>query len=337
MRYDMNLDEWEAYEEQFNPTRRTRHTPRKDGQSRKLGQARAARQVQQVAEASGLEAGFTTTYQPARFETEWLFSSLQSFYDQELISDVLASVKGGKEASVYRCAATPATGHALLAAKVYRPRQFRNLRNDAMYKEGRAVLTAEGRAVKKTDHRMMRAIGKKTGFGVQVAHTSWLMHEYTALERLHAAGAAVPQPVAANDNALLMAYRGDEHMAAPPLQSVRLARAEAEALLAEVLRNVELMLQFGLIHGDLSGYNILYWEGQITLIDFPQVTSSHDNRNAYAILRRDITRVCDYFAQQGLECDAAALTDNLWRRYVALHPDDQAADESRFASEAEAE
>lgn len=331
---DSDFDRWEAYEEPFDTPRRSRHGPRKDGQSAKQARAQAARQREEMVEASGLEAGFVTTYQPARFETEWLLSSLRSFYDQELITDVLANVKGGKEASVYLCAGHPTTGKELLAAKVYRPRMFRNLRNDAMYKEGRAVLTSDGRPVKETDHRTMRAIGKKTGFGVQVAHTSWLMYEYTSLERLRQAGAAVPQPIAVNDNALLMSYVGDAQMAAPVLQRVQLDRDEAARLFNEVMWNIEIMLQLGLIHGDLSAYNILYWEGKITLIDFPQVTNCHGNRNARAILDRDVTRVCEYFASQGVPSNARTVTDDLWQRYVALHPDDKAADESRIEFQA---
>jgi RIO kinase 1 len=206
-----------------------------------------------------------------------------------------------------------------------------------MYKEGRSVLTANGRPVKETDHRLMRALGKKTATGVQVAHTSWLMYEYTTLDRLFKSGAAVPQPFAANDNALLMGYCGDERMAAPILQSVRLKRAEAERIFDDVLRNVELLLQQGFIHGDLSGYNILYWEGQITLIDFPQVTSTEGNRNAYAILRRDITRVCDYFTLQGLRRDPVAITNELWERYAAIDPEDAKADESMITATQEDE
>jgi RIO kinase 1 len=316
-------DRWDAYAERYDPSFERARGPRK---------AKPANQrsvpAELVAETRGLEGGFETTYQPARFEKIWLEDSLRSFFDQELITDVLANVKGGKEASVYRCAANPATGETLLAAKVYRPRQFRNLRNDAMYKEGRAVLTADGRAAKNTDHRLMRALGKKTAFGQQVAHTSWLMHEYTTLERLRAAGGAVPRPIAANDNTLLMSYYGDERMAAPILQSVQVGKAEAARLFDEVMRNVELMLGLGLIHGDLSGYNILYWDGAIAIIDFPQVTNSANNRSARAILSRDITRVCEYFATQGLRRDANALAADLWDRYVALHPDDQAADDS---------
>jgi len=276
----------------------------------------------QLAETSDVGAtgdDFKTSYKPGRYEEGWLLSSLRSFYDQRLIRDVLGQVKGGKEASVYRCEAGPgadADGQILLAAKVYRPRRFRNLRNDKMYREGRPVLTAEGRAVKNSDQRIMRALGKKSAFGMEVQHTSWLMYEYTTMTLLHDAGAAVPRPLAAGENAILMAYRGDAQRAAPTLNEVSLDPDEAAALLDEVLRNVALMLQHDLIHGDLSAFNILYWEGAVTLIDFPQVVSPHTNENARALLRRDLARVCDYFARQGASRDPDALLDKLWTQFV---------------------
>jgi RIO kinase 1 len=282
-------------------------------------------------ELAAREDEFTTTYVPARHERAWLRASLRPFYDQELMTDVLAQVKGGKEANVYRCQAHPAVGTPWLAAKVYRPRQFRNLSNDRVYREGRQVLTANGSPVKETDHRVMRALGKKTTFGNQVAHTSWLMHEFTTLERLHRAGAAVPQPLAASENAILMSYHGDGAMAAPTLNTVRLEPDEAADLFNEILRNVDLMLQMGLIHGDLSAYNVLYWEGTVTLIDFPQVTNCQGNSQAEFILRRDLTRLCEYFASQGVRRDPRRLADDLWQRYVALDPEDEAADASRLA------
>src|SRR5688500_2115717 len=98
------------------------------------------------------------------------------------------------------------------------------------------------------------------------------MYEYTTMARLHGAGAAVPRPYAAGENAILMTYYGDEQRAAPTLNEVHLSKAEATPLFEEVLRNIELLLQHGQIHGDLSAYNILYWQGSVVLIDFPQVT-----------------------------------------------------------------
>jgi RIO kinase 1 len=119
-------------------------------------------------------------------------------------------------------------------------------------------------------------------------------------------------------------------MAAPTLNQVSLERDEAAHLFQEVLRNIELMLQRDMIHGDLSAYNILYWQGQITLIDFPQVTNSQANRQAYFILQRDITRICEYFARQGVPVDPRATMADLWQRYVEKEPHVRAADESRL-------
>lgn len=308
------LDDLEFYEEQLSRTARGRKTAKRKQSARPTSDS----DVASLAEA----AGFTMTYVPARFEAEWLRASLASFYTDEMINDVLASVKGGKEASVYRCQAQPHTGETLLAAKVYRPRQFRNLRNDKLYRDGRTILTPEGRPVKTTDHRMMRAIGKKTTFGKQVSHTSWLMHEFTTLERLHRLGAAVPKPFAVNDNALLMSYYGDAATAAPTMNGVRLDVREAQRLFEEVLRNIELMLAQGLIHGDLSAYNILYWEGNVTLIDFPQITYAATNSNAREILGRDVTRVCEYFRAQGVHAQPDQITADLWARYTEINPDE---------------
>ncbi len=272
--------------------------------------------MSELADSIVLEGGFNTTYKPGRHEAGWLLDSLRSFYDQSMILDVLGQVKGGKEASVYRCEAHPSVGVPYLAAKVYRPRVFRTLRNDVRYRRGRQILTAGGRAAKSTDNRIMRAIGKKTKFGVQVMHTSWLMHEYVAMERLYQAGAAVPQTISASENAILMGYYGDEVRGAPTLNEVSLDSDEAVPLFQEAWRNIELMLAHDIIHGDLSAYNILYWQGSIVVIDFPQVIESSRNDEAYAILGRDVQRVCDYFKRQGVRRDPAALLDDLWTRYV---------------------
>lgn len=268
-----------------------------------------------------LEDAFHTTYRPARYEEGFLKESLQPFVTQTLIDDVLALVKGGKEANVYLCQAAPHLDVELIAAKVYRPRQFRNLRNDITYREGRELVNSLGITIKNQDNREMRAIHKKTSFGAELTHVSWLMHEHITLDRLYKLGAAVPKPMGVGENAILMTYVGDRGRPAPLLHGVSLSRREAEPLCDEVLRNVELMLANGMIHGDLSAYNILYWAGKITLIDFPQVTMSESNHNAYRIFQRDVQRVCEYFAMQGVERDADAIVRRLWARYVRLAPD----------------
>ncbi|MCP4543104.1 MAG: hypothetical protein GY832_38820 [Chloroflexi bacterium] len=326
-------DEFDVYEEQFNPLHTDRQARRKRKPKARHEPKKSDGQIiTELADATaGLEGGFNITYQPSRYEEGWLLSSLRSFYDLGLINDVMNLIKGGKEASVYRCQAEPATGLTWLAVKVYRPHQFRTLRNDKMYREGRGILDARGNDHDHArDQRVARAIGKKTAFGRQVSHTSWLMYEYTTLERLYQAGAAVPQPIAASDNAILMSYHGDARMAAPTLNQVRMEPDESVPLFQEVLRNVELMLWHNLIHGDLSAYNILYWEGALTVIDFPQVANIRANSSAHDILQRDIERICEYFGRQGVQCDAAVIVDELWRRYGEIDPHIRAADESRL-------
>ncbi len=226
-------------------------------------------------------------------------------------------------------------GVEYLAAKVYRPRRFRNLRNDKMYREGRALLLAGGSEVKANERRIVHAVQKRTEFGLQVAHSSWLMYEYTTLEKLHRAGAHTPKPFAVSDNAILMQYIGDGTRAAPTLHGLRPGPSEARRLFDIVLEDVERMLQIGVVHGDLSAYNILYWEGEITLIDFPQVTDIYANAHARRILQRDLQRLCNYFAGCGVRCNADDLAAALWQRYRPGSAAEMLADFSRLQEEAE--
>ena len=110
----------------------------------------------------------------------------------------------------------------------------------------------------------------------------------------------------------------------------QLDSGEAGPLFEEVLRNIELMLRHELIHGDLSAYNILYWAGEITLIDFPQVTNPYTNDQAYFIFQRDIERLGEYFGRQGVPCDSEVITDELWARYVGTEPHGPALDEGHL-------
>ena len=331
-------DSYADYEARFNPLNTDRQARRSRKPKVKHNPKKSQSAIMaELADTDALEAGSGTTYQPSRYEEGWLLSSLTDFIRQEYITDILALVKGGKEASVYRCLAHPTSGYDLLAAKVYRPRKFRQLRNDKMYREGRAILDEGGHIVRENNQRTMRALEKKSAFGQQVDHQSWLMYEYSTLQKLYSMGAAVPEPVAVSDNAILMTYVGDEDMAAPLLNDVDLELEDAQALFKEVLHNIELMLTNGMIHGDLSAYNILYWDGAITLIDFPQVTDSRANSNAYFILQRDIERVCQYFQRQGVMTQPRGILRDLWKRYVERDPNERAADLSRLELQRERE
>lgn len=256
---------------------------------------------------------FQFTYQAARFEEAWLLDSLGNFYEHRWISDVLRKVKGGKEASVYLCRAGDAVKADLLAVKVYRPRMLRNLKQDHIYREGRAELDAEGRQLH--DDRALRAIAKRTAFGEQLRHQSWISYEYTTLQTLFEAGADVPRPYAQANNAILMDYIGGLNTPAPALSEISLEAREARQLFERVQYNLDILLSQQRVHGDLSAYNILYWQGNISLIDFPQVVSPHNNRNAYSIFERDVVRTCEYFSKMGMDCLPRKLAASLWVKH----------------------
>lgn len=320
--------DFDAAEVSWEDSRYTRNAsnyddlPNRDGSrlpSRKKGKGPDKAMLASLSDAgSAFDESFEITYVPARYEAVWLRDSLRPFVDRGLLEDVYALIKGGKEANVYLCDSPSELGNGLIAAKVYRPRQFRNLRNDKMYREGREILDSRGEKVFNQDNREMRAIRKKTSFGQSLTHTSWLMHEYGTLTQLYAAGVSVPRPISAGENAILMEYIGGRNQPAPLLHAVSLSHAEALRLHREVLRCITVMLSQRMIHGDLSAYNILYWEGNVTLIDFPQVTVADANSNAYSILRRDVVRVAEYFAAQGVDSDPLADVNALWDEHVRL-------------------
>ncbi len=259
------------------------------------------------------EDDFQISYQASHAEALMLSTALAPFFHDRILADVLAPVKGGKEATVYCCQAHPSTGLDLIAAKIYRPRAHRSLSNDAPYREGREMLDDQGKGIR--DARRHRALAKKTRFGKDVAIGSWIEHEYATLKVLYAAGADVPKPIARVDTTILMAYLGDVRQPAPNLHGVSLPRGAARPLFERLLAHVELMLAHNRVHADLSAYNILYWQGKATIIDFPQAVFALSNRNAYTFLLRDLTRLCQYFERYGIHASAEDLAQGLWERF----------------------
>ena len=275
---------------------------------------------------------FAYTYKAARFEQGWLLGSLGVFYEQGWISDVLRKIKAGKEASVYLCRSGRQVQAPLVAVKVYRPRMLRNLKNDGLYREGRADLTEDGVQIYKQSD--LHAIVTRSAYGELVRHQSWIAYEYKTLQELYAVGADVPRPYEKAENAILMGYLGDEDVPAPTLNEVDLEPGEARTLFERLLHDVELMLGRECVHGDLSAYNVLYWQGDLALIDFPQVISPRRNRNAYAIFERDLTRLCEYFIDQGLALQPQRLARQLWQAHgyslgPEVHPRLMDADDPR--------
>src|SRR5437016_11044772 len=220
------------------------------------------------------------TFQPtllaSRRDAPWILSSLTPFYDQHLITDVLHEVHSGKEATVYCCAAHPSTGVEYLAAKIYRPRMFRSLRNDAIYRFSRVQRDEQGQA-EHGNSRRGSAATRKTEKGRAAQAASWIEYEYLTQRLLFTHGANVPRTFAQIGNAVLMEYIGDVGEPAPRLSDVVLEVEDAQPLFSCIMDNIELALKHGRIHGDLSGYNILYWHEAVTLIDFAQAVDPYHN------------------------------------------------------------
>lgn len=238
-----------------------------------------------------------------------LLNALQPFLDEGFITEIVDTLQRGKEATVYCCRAHPCTGRELFAVKVYRPHAASTFRSRAVYKQGRE-------RAHRPNPRTMRAIRAKTAFGHRAAGGDWIYQEYENLRLLNAVGADVPQPFAMEGSAILMDYIGNEATPAPLLLGAEFPTGKAQCVFDRVMRNVELFLVEDRVHGDLSPYNILYWDEQITIIDLPQMVDPRFNPSAFSLLQRDIENVVKFFEKHGVRASAPAIAIDLWKRYM---------------------
>ena len=229
-------------------------------------------------------------------------SRLQSLVDEGLIDTVVRQLMSGKEAMVYvvRC------GDETRCAKIYKEAAQRSFRQ--------AVDYTENRKVKNT--RQARAMAKGTKFGRQAQEAAWQSAEVDALYRLAAAGVRVPQPFNFHDGVLLMELVVDaQGDAAPRLNDLVFtsdqARAHHATLMAEVVR----MLCAGLIHGDLSEFNILMAGDGPVIIDLPQAVDAAGNNHAQRMLLRDVANLRDFFGKFAPELLSTDYGPEIWSLY----------------------
>jgi RIO kinase 1 len=232
--------------------------------------------------------------------------SFDYFIDEGLIGDVVRIIKTGKEASVHLCRGNGATGDGLLALKLYHPLDRRDFRDESLYRDGEWI----------KERRIRVALEKRTRFGREVQGSIWVNREWETLQSLWSGGAPVPRPIAATHDAILMTYVGDAEMAAPQLRSIRPDREEAEDLFGQLMRAIEMMLFRNVIHGDLSAYNVLVWDGRATLIDLPQAVDPRKNRHAEALLERDVSRICYHFERYGVRSSPERIASDLWTAWT---------------------
>ena len=246
---------------------------------------------------------------------------LQSLIEEGLIDTVVRQLMSGKEAMVYvvRC------GDDTRCAKVYKEATQRSFRQ--------AVDYTENRKVKNT--RQARAMAKGTRFGREAQEAAWQSAEVDALYRLAAAGVRVPKPHNFHDGVLLMELVTDEHGdAAPRLNDVTFTPEQARAHHASLLTEVVRMLCAGVVHGDLSEFNVLLGAHGPVIIDLPQAVDAAGNNHAKRMLLRDVANLRGFFGRSAPELLHTDFGHEIWDLYQRGVLSPEAALTGRFERQA---
>jgi len=173
--------------------------------------------------------------------------------------------------------------------------------NDVQYREGRQFRKSRDR----------RAVERMSTYGKRLLQDRWTGHEHEVMSRLWHAGMCVPYPIAYGDDVFDLEYVGDEFQAAPQLQAARLDDRQLQDAFDQLVDGLRCLTHEGLAHGDLSAYNLLWWDERLWFIDFPQAIDIAANLNGLDFLHRDIVNVCRWFQRKGLAVDEEALFADL--------------------------
>lgn len=235
---------------------------------------------------------------------------LQALIDDGIVDEVIRPLKSGKEASVYLVS----SGGQVRCAKVYKEANNRGFHRLAEYQEGRRARGS----------RDSRAMGKRSKHGRAKQEIAWKNAEVDALYTLDRAGVRVPKPYGFFDGVLLMEVIIDEQgNAAPRLNEVDMSAEQAREWHAFLMRQIVLMLCAGLIHGDLSEYNVLVGSTGPIIIDLPQAVDAASNNNAFRMLERDVNNMTTTFGNFAPELLTTDYAHEIWKLYQdgKLQPD----------------
>ena len=217
-------------------------------------------------------------------------------------------VKSGKEAQVNLVERVGDDGRTcLVARKRYLPRHVTQkgqleamgvqrssaFRHDVQYREGRQFRKSRDR----------RAIERMSTYGKKLLQDRWTGTEHEVMSKLWHAGVSVPYPIAFADDVFDLEYVGDWEMAAPQLSAARLQQAQLADAFEQLLAGLRAITAAGIAHGDLSAYNLLWWQERLWFIDFPQSIDIAANLQGVDFLHRDVLNVCEWFARRGLDVD----------------------------------
>lgn len=221
-----------------------------------------------------------------------------------LVDEVLYQLMSGKEATVY---AVMSQGE-IRCAKVYKEAMNRSFKKAAQYQEGRKVKNS----------RRARAMEKGSSFGRKQQEDAWQNAEVDALFTLSKVGVRVPQPFGCYEGVLLMELvTDDEGNVAPRLNDVSMTPEQALEDHAQVMFYVMLMLCAGIVHGDLSEFNVLVDDYGPVIIDLPQAVDAAANNNAFSMLQRDVRNMTDYYAEFASELHNTHYAEEMWALFEA--------------------
>lgn len=225
-----------------------------------------------------------------------------SLIEDGLVDEVLSQLMSGKEATVYivRC------GESICCAKVYKEASKRSFKKAVLYQEGRKVRNT----------RRARAMAKSSKFGRKQQQEIWHNAEVDALYLLASAGVRVPEPYGCYDGILLMELITDaEGYVAPRLNDVEISSEIAREDHIIMMNYIKLMLCAGVIHGDLSEFNVLLDEHGPVIIDLPQAVNASTNNNAQSMLIRDVDNITNYYAQFAPDLTKTQYAHEMWELF----------------------
>lgn len=227
---------------------------------------------------------------------------IQPLVEDGLVDEVIRQLMSGKEATVY----VVRSGNSIRCAKVYKDAVKRSFKKAVQYQEGRKVRNS----------RRARAMEKNSSFGRKQQEEIWQNAEVDALYKLADAGVRVPQPYGCFDGVLLMELvTDDEGDVAPRLNDVSMSAEQAREDHATVMHYVKLMLCAGIIHGDLSEFNVLVDDYGPVIIDLPQAVDAAANNNAQSMLARDIDNMTTYYGQFAPDLLTTQYAKEMWDLY----------------------
>ncbi len=229
-------------------------------------------------------------------------SDLNELAKLGFLDELISGIKTGKEASVF----LGKDSKGFIAVKMYTDLRVRSFKRDESYRAGRFI----------GDSRIEKAIEQGSQKGLDAHQILWVQEEFRQMNYFYEQAIRVPKAIAVRGICLIMEFIGDETgNPAPRISDLKMEKEEAEEAFRQSVENLKRIVKAGRVHGDYSTFNLLWYEGQAVVIDFPQVMESKHNPHAQAFLTRDIQSLCKSFRRQGVNADESRVLKEIQGGY----------------------